>query len=310
MTKSVLVIGGTRFFGRILVDRLVTEGHQVTIATRGRASDTFGATVERIGVDRRDGGAMAAAFEDRKFDLVFDQMCYSPRDAEISTRVFSGRVGRYVMTSTIEVYDQVHGEIDRPLAEDDLVLDDEPVDPGFAWDDPLVADAHYGSGKRQAEAALLRHAVLPVVTVRVGHVLAGPEDFTGRLAHYVDRAVEGRTLRHAAGSGKSAFIDGPGIANFLAWVGGETFRGPVNAAAEGALSAAGIFEQVGVMAGVPLALQPVENSTASNTLSPFDYERDFTMDTRRAAALGHRFGHSHDWLDGLIAAHLADRATK
>lgn len=308
MAKSILVIGGTRFFGRLLVNRLIGDGHRVTIATRGRTPDAFGAVVERVRVDRRDGAAMTAAFQARTFDLVFDQMCYSPRDAEISTRVFSGRVGRYVMTSTIEVYDRVRASIARHLAEADLVLACEPIDTAFAWDDPALMEAHYGSGKRQAEALLVGQSALPVVTVRVGHVLGGPEDFTGRLAHYVDQVVERRPLRHSARSGKSAFIDGPGIAGFLAWAGGETFLGPVNAASNGALSAAAIFERVGMLAGVPVEVDPVDGPTKPNTLSPFDYERDFIMQTDRATALGHAFSSSHDWLDGVIGAHLHARA--
>lgn len=33
--KKVLVLGGTRFFGKHLVETLLQDGHDVTIATRG-----------------------------------------------------------------------------------------------------------------------------------------------------------------------------------------------------------------------------------------------------------------------------------
>ena len=36
MMAKVLVIGGTRFFGKHLVEKLVQQGHDVTIATRGQ----------------------------------------------------------------------------------------------------------------------------------------------------------------------------------------------------------------------------------------------------------------------------------
>ena len=35
MHKNTLVIGGTRYFGKLLVQRLVRAGHRVTIAPRG-----------------------------------------------------------------------------------------------------------------------------------------------------------------------------------------------------------------------------------------------------------------------------------
>ena len=43
---NILVIGGTRFFGIHMVNELLTAGHDVTIATRGNASDSFGDKVD------------------------------------------------------------------------------------------------------------------------------------------------------------------------------------------------------------------------------------------------------------------------
>ncbi|WP_288379618.1 NAD-dependent epimerase/dehydratase family protein, partial [uncultured Massilia sp.] len=116
MAKHILVIGGTRFFGKLLVQRLLRAGHRVTIATRGYAPDPFGARIERVRVDRRNEHAMRNAFRDAAFDVIHDQMCYSPLDAAISTRVFAGKVGRYVMTSTIDAYRGLEA-IGRPLRE-------------------------------------------------------------------------------------------------------------------------------------------------------------------------------------------------
>jgi len=39
--KKVLVMGGTRFFGKKLVQHLLDEGNEVTIATRGRTPDPY-----------------------------------------------------------------------------------------------------------------------------------------------------------------------------------------------------------------------------------------------------------------------------
>lgn len=43
---NILVIGGTRFFGIHMVNELLTAGHDVTIATRGKVSDSFGDKVD------------------------------------------------------------------------------------------------------------------------------------------------------------------------------------------------------------------------------------------------------------------------
>lgn len=47
---NILVIGGTRFFGIHMVNELLTAGYDVTIATRGKASDSFGDIQKRIGL--------------------------------------------------------------------------------------------------------------------------------------------------------------------------------------------------------------------------------------------------------------------
>ena len=51
---NILVVGGTRYFGIHMVKRLLADGHQVTIATRGRNKDPFGNQVERIHMDSYD----------------------------------------------------------------------------------------------------------------------------------------------------------------------------------------------------------------------------------------------------------------
>lgn len=50
--KNILILGGTRFFGKRLVELLLEEGHKVTIATRGNTPDSFGEQVDRLQIDR------------------------------------------------------------------------------------------------------------------------------------------------------------------------------------------------------------------------------------------------------------------
>ncbi|MBJ6763000.1 NAD-dependent epimerase/dehydratase family protein [Myxococcaceae bacterium JPH2] len=306
MGKNILVIGGTRFFGRLLVRGLVDVGHQVTLATRGRATDAFGSQVRRIRVDRRDEAAMSAAFAAAgHFDVVYDQMCYSPLDAAISTRVFAGRVSRYVMASTIEVYRALYGSQGTPFREEALDLSREPIERAFPWHESELPEARYGQGKRQAEAYFQQDGSLPVVSVRIGHVLAGPEDFTGRLAHYV-RLVKARApLRCSQGGAGSSFIDAEGISAFLRWVGDGTFLGPINASSEGALSALDIHRRVAEVLDVPPLVETVDTPVNPTELSPFDYPEPYVMDTQRARSLGYRLGHTREWLDGLIRQHDA-----
>lgn len=301
MSKNILVIGGTRFFGKLLVQRLVRAGHRVTIATRGYAPDPFGQRISRIRVDRRSEIAMRSAFRSAAgYDLVIDQMCYSPLDAAIAVRTFAGKVDRYVMTSTIDVYRGLRQ--DAPLREPDLNVLAQPIDTHYPWHDPSLAARSYVAGKLQAEAYLYRDGSLPLVTARLGHVLGGPEDFTGRLAHYVDLVRAGEPLRYANAKAALSFMEAQEAAAFLAWTGMQDFTGPVNAASTGALSAFGLYQRVAAMLDEPAPAQQVKKP-GGEQLSPFDAPAPLVLDTSRAASLGYRFSHTDEWLDDVIRQH-------
>ena len=304
MRKNILVIGGTRYFGKLLVQRLLQAGHRVTIATRGRAPDPFGSRIERIRVDRRDETAMRAAFANLPgYDIVYDQMCYSPLDAAISARVFSGKVKRYIMASTIDVYRPLLGSQDAPFAESAVNVLAQPIDTRYPWHDPELACESYVMGKLQAEAYFYRDGSLPVVTVRIGHVLAGAEDFTGRLAHYVDLVRQRAPLRYSNAAAASSFMSVQTITDFLVWTGAQDFKGPVNAACDGALSAFDLYHRVGMALDEPVKALPAKQAAPAGELSPFDFPAPLIADTSRAAQLGYRFGHSDEWLDTLIRQH-------
>jgi len=302
MHKDVLVIGGTRYFGKLLVQRLVRAGHRVTIATRGYAPDPFGARIERIRVDRRNELAMRAAFAGKRYDLVFDQMCYSPLDAAIAVRSFAGKIGRYVMTSTIDVYRGI-SPLGHALRETELPVLAQPIDTGYPWHDPTLAVQSYVAGKVQAEAYLYRDGSLPLVTARLAHVLGGPEEFTGRLAYYVDLLRAGVALPYANAAAALSFLGTQEAAAFLDWVGAQDFTGPVNAASGGPLSAHGLFGRVAQALDAPARYRRVEEATAPGVLSPFDFDRPMVLDTAKALNLGYRFSHSDAWLDDVIRTH-------
>ena len=302
MSKNILVIGGTRFIGRLLVQRLLRAGHRLTIATRGYAPDPFGDRIQRIRTDRRNELAMRGLAKAGPFDIVYDQMCYSPLDAAIAVRTFAGQVGRYVMTSTIDAYRALGYGRTGALHEDDLAIEAQAIDAAYPWHDPRRATECYVSGKVQAEAYLARDGSLPLVTPRLAHVLGGPEDFTGRLAHYVELARAGAVLEYANEDAAVSFMTGYGAADFLFWAGMQDFTGPVNAACDGALSAAGLYRRVGEALASPVRMRRVAPAQPGQ-LSPFDMPGTMVLDTSRAKALGYRFGHTDEWLEHTIRQH-------
>jgi nucleoside-diphosphate-sugar epimerase len=304
--REVCVIGGSRYFGKRLIGRLLSAGDRVTVVNRGSAAPPAGAV--HLVADRDDEGSLVRALGSRAFDVVVDQVCYTPVQAQIARRVFAGRVRRYVMTSTVEVYE--YEDSADPVGEDAVDPRTVPVDPGLPWGDPEFRDAHYGEGKRQAEAVFAAEPAFPYVAVRVAHVLGGADDFTGRLAHYAERIRSGEPVAVPAVNRPATYIHVEEIADFLAWAVGEEFTGPVNAASHGVLGLEELCEAVsgGLVAGGEDGggggRAAVFRVGPADGLSPFAFTRSYGMDNGRATRLGFTFTRTRDWLPHAVTETL------
>lgn len=302
--RDVCVIGGSRYFGKRLILRLRDEGINVTVINRGSSPTPPGVT--HLVADRDDEAALEAALGDRRFDVVVDQVCYTPRQAAIAKRVFAGRTGRYVMTSTMEVYDPATFDAatltDRPVTEDTVDPVTWPVQLDLPWGEEAfrerIGDArHYAEGKRQAEAVFSQEPAFAYVSVRSAHVLGGgAEEFTGRLDHYVERVRTGRPVVVHRVERPSTFINDREIADFLFWAAGADFTGPVNANSHGELTATELSELVATRIG---AARPTF-TYGGDDVSPFSFDRYYAMDNSRATALGFTFSTTTQWLPGAI----------
>ncbi|MFJ8868506.1 NAD-dependent epimerase/dehydratase family protein [Streptomyces sp. NPDC102473] len=308
--QRICVIGGSRYFGKLLVDLLRAAGHQVTVINRGSARPPAG--VEHLIADRDDEAALVAALGSRTFDAVVDQVCYTPVQAAIAARAFAGRTRRYVMTSTIEVYDP--GTAALPAVPTGTPVPEENVDPGawqvamdLPWHDEAYLEAHYAEGKRQAEAVLTRDGSFPYVSVRSAHVLGGgAQEFTGRLAHYTERIGRGEDITLHVKPLPTVFIHYEELADLLVWATTATdFTGPVNACSDGLLDVRELASVVAAQTG----RAPVHRTVAAGgAASPFSFDRHYAMSNTRAKELGFVFSHVDDWLPGAVAETAAATA--
>ncbi|MFI6418617.1 NAD-dependent epimerase/dehydratase family protein [Streptomyces sp. NPDC050842] len=292
---DILVIGGNRYFGKRLIALLGESGHRITVLNRGSSAAPAG--IEQLVADRDDEAALESVLAGRSFDVVVDQVCYTPRQAEIALRVFAARTGRYVMTSTVEVYEYEDSAPGVPVAESVLDLAAVTVDTGLAWDDPEFREEHYGEGKRQAEAVFAAGAPFAWTSVRVAHVLGGDDDFTGRIDHYVERVRAGEPIAVPVVNRPATYVYVEEIAAFLAWTAEAEFTGPVNAHSHGPLTTADICAEIEKQVGGRTVFREVE----VGEVSPFSFARSYGMDNSRATALGYSFGHSAEWLSRAIA---------
>lgn len=293
--KRVLVLGGTRFFGKKLVERLIREGDDVTIVTRGNTADPFSGAVTRLQADRTDAAALAKALGPRSFDVVYDNICYTPQEAEEALTLLEGRTGKYIVTSSLSVY---------PFGEERLAESD--FDPyRYPLPQPFPPKGDYAEGKRLVEAVVFQRAPFPAAAVRLPIVL-GHDDYTRRLHFHVEHVRDGQPIGIPNPGARMSFIRSDEAAAFLAWLGRSRLAGPVNACSAGEISPGEIVSLVSEAVGKPA---DIVSETDQAHMSPFGIPEPWFMDTAKAEAAGFSFEPLSGWLPDLIRE-IADGSRK
>jgi nucleoside-diphosphate-sugar epimerase len=179
---KVLVIGGTLFIGRLLVEELVKGGHDVTVLHRKPKHD-FGKRVDNIMADRNDPEAMKDALSTRRFDVVFDNAYdwsrgTTAQQVEATVRACGDRLSRYIFMSSVAAYgDGLNHKESDPLAPD---YHADPYVRHKATTERLLFRMHSQTG-------------LPVVTFRPPFVY-GPNTNYYREQFFWDRLRGGRPV--------------------------------------------------------------------------------------------------------------------
>jgi 2'-hydroxyisoflavone reductase len=182
----LLVLGGGWFVGPAIIESASRCGWEVTTFSRGRSPTPEG--VIPIHGDRESIEDLSRLAEKGPWDAVVDVAGAIPAVVRDAARALHGRVGRYVLVSTISAYrDWPYAAVneDSPLWEGDP--DAAPAE--RAWD----PDA-YGPLKVGCELAMKREFDDAALIVRPTVVL-GPREYIGRLPWWLNRmAREGRVL--------------------------------------------------------------------------------------------------------------------
>jgi len=99
---KILVVGGTSFVGRYLVEAAVEKGHEVVLFNRGKTNVDVFKNLRHIQGDRRIDAKLVGQ-ED--WDVVFDTCAYSPQDLQPMIDSLKSKTNAYMFISTISVYD-------------------------------------------------------------------------------------------------------------------------------------------------------------------------------------------------------------
>jgi 2'-hydroxyisoflavone reductase len=172
---QLLVLGGTRFLGRALVEDALARGHEVTLFNRGQTNPELFPDAERVRGDRTED---LSALDGREWDAVLDVATFLPQVVRLSVEALQGRVGRYVYVSSVSVY----ADQSTPPVEGAPVLELE--DP----DDERVES--YGALKAACER-IVENAFGEAATIVRPGLIVGPHDPTDRFTYWPVRVAEG-----------------------------------------------------------------------------------------------------------------------
>jgi 2'-hydroxyisoflavone reductase len=173
----LLVLGGTKFLGRAIVDAALARAHEVTLFNRGQTNPELFPDVEKLRGER-DGDL--SALEGRAWDAVIDPSGYVPRVVRASAEFLAGAAEHYTFVSSISVYDsyrQVNFDETAPLEE---------------LADPTTENVDEAYGGLKALCERVVEDVFPgaALVVRAG-LIVGPHDPTGRFTYWPHRLARG-----------------------------------------------------------------------------------------------------------------------
>ena len=207
----LLVLGGTRFVGRAVVDDALGRGWDVTVLNRGTTGPAPAGVTALVG-DRTSPAGLAAALGDRSWDLVVDTWSAAPRAVTTAAALLAGRSARFGYVSSISAYvwGRHHDETSPLVA-----------------GDPQGGDGDYAAMKRGAELGAL--ASFPGALLARAGLILGPYEDIGRLPWWLSRIARGgRVVAPGRPERPLQYVDARDLARWLLGALDDGVTGPVD----------------------------------------------------------------------------------
>lgn len=174
---KILIIGGTRFLGRHLVNSARARGHEVTLFNRGKTNPDLFRNVKIIRGDReQDLNQLEGTW-----DAVIDTCGYVPRVVKLSANMLKLKTEKYVFISSISVYASF-AKIGINESDKVATLEDESIEE--------ITGETYGALKALCEKAVQEILGIDSLIIRPG-LIVGPHDPTDRFTYWVKRVAQG-----------------------------------------------------------------------------------------------------------------------
>lgn len=271
---KILVLGGTQFFGKRLVNNLIKSENEVFVLSRGNRPLEFVGNYHHLKGDRDNKEEFKSLLGEQSFDIVFDQICFDYETAKTACELFKDRVKHYIFTSSQSVYDA------------GKCLPESAFNPEtHTFENEVKMNENYAEAKRQAEVGFVRHADFKTTFVRFPIVI-GEEDPTQRFHFHVKRIQEGKEIYFPNLDAHMSFIYAEDAAKALQNISEKTIQGPVNCCSGESLTLKDFLTEIEALVGkkAKLALEASEDNH-----SPYGISEDWFMDNSAAKSSGINF---------------------
>ncbi|HLD59970.1 MAG TPA: NAD-dependent epimerase/dehydratase family protein [Candidatus Bilamarchaeaceae archaeon] len=260
---NILIIGGSRFVGPFLIQRLLKYGHNITVLNRGnyKIQDH---RVTQIKHDRNQGFSL-----NEKFDVVADMCAYNGLHTQAA--VTQLKFDHFVHFSTAAVYKKTDS---FPLTENSP-LGDWPV-----W-------GEYNKGKVECEAALERSDI-SYATIRSVYIL-GPRNYVDRERFIYSKIKNGQTINLPGdGGARVQFVFVNEVASLFAKIIENKITGSFNCCGDDIVTLKQLVEVMGKIVGKQPKIL-ITNKELPESEFPFANET-FFCSNHKAKSLGIKFG--------------------
>jgi nucleoside-diphosphate-sugar epimerase len=289
----ILVIGGTGFIGRFVIEQLLEKGHELSVFDRGVTPANLPLEVNRIRGDRQHLTDYRKTFVQLAPDVVLDTIAFTEADAQSTMAAFRGIARRVVVISSQDVYrardiflKRETGIIDAvPLTEDAPLRSQ--LYPYRDTDLPsqLSLDCE-NYDKILVERVVMSDPSLPGTIVRLP-IVYGEGDHQHRIYPYIKRMEDRRSAivleqSYANWRGCYSYVENVAAAIVLTVVDERATDRIYNVSESSSVSQAKLIREIGEVVGWSGEVVIVPKSDLPEGYGiPFCTEQDWMSDSTR-----------------------------
>jgi len=257
--KRIAVLGGTRFFGKCLVNKILENNNYIV--------DVYSRNKSNLSFDRGNKKDLEDIFS-KQYDIIIDNICFGSSDAKIVNDIFLANINwlpqQYIFTSTSFVYKEMKKY-------------DESISFTFkTTSNKKYPEISYEVGKKESEYIFQNGVLSDVLLILRPPYIIGKGDHTKRLSKMISLVKNNSTIEiNNNDFHKMSFVDVELLTDILIQFIDETKVGIFNVANESSLTSKEIYQLIEKVIDKDVNFVIKDNN---KILSPYSLNQNLCLD--------------------------------